>query len=35
MTQQPERRLPGWIVLAVIVVIVAAVGTIIVLGAGR
>ncbi len=35
MTSEPERRLPGWIVLAVIVVLVAAVGTVIVLGAGR
>jgi hypothetical protein len=31
----PERRLPGWVVLAVIVVLVAAVGIVILLGAGR
>lgn len=35
MNAEPERRLPGWIVLAVIVVLVATVGCIIVLGAGR
>ena len=30
-----ERRLPGWVVLAVIVVLVATIGIVIVLGAGR
>ena len=35
MSTQPERRLPGWVVLAVIVVLVAVVGIVIVLGAAR
>jgi hypothetical protein len=35
MNREPEKRLPGWVVLAVIVVLVAAVGIVIVLGAGR
>ena len=35
MNTDPERRLPGWVVLAVIVVLVVTVGIVIVLGAGR
>jgi len=35
MSAPPERRLPGWVVLAVIVVLVATVGIVIVLGAMR
>ena len=35
MNEQPEKRLPGWVVLAVIVVLVVTVGIVIVLGAAR
>lgn len=35
MNEPKERRLPGWVVLAVIVVLVATVGIVIVLGVAR